>query len=150
MTRTRRFLLVGLPALAVLAAGTAAVAATLAMPGMGTTVRVARTGFHGYYDGHVDTFLSTDVSSRTEATAMHMNFSPVLAKVPDAAAPDLYLFEGKTAPHQLPVFSSEPGEKNYSPIWDEAIVSFKPGTTPFLLTSDTDIEKAIKAGQLSE
>jgi hypothetical protein len=118
-------------------------------PAMGPESRTTRPAFHGFYDGHKDTFLTTDVSDRVQAREMHINFAPVLKHVPDSAAPDLYLFEGRTATRQLPVFASEPGEKNYSPIWDEQIVRFKPGATPKLLTSDTQVEAAKKAGKIT-
>ena len=127
-----------------------AFAATTGAPGMGPTSRAMRPAFHGFYDGHKDMFLSTDVSDRAQAREMHVNFSAPLAHVPMSATPEMYLFKGRTAPGQLPVFTSEPGESTYSPLWHEVFVAWKAGLTPTLLTSDTAIESAVKAGKLSE
>ena len=142
---TRTLLLVG--ACALLASPV--LAAMSKGPSMGPEAHSKQPSFHGFYDGHKDTFLSTDVSNHAQAREMHVNFAPVLKHVPDSAAPDLYLFEGRMAARQLPVFGSEPGEKDYSPIWDEQIVRFKPGVTPTLLTSDTQVEAAKKAGKIT-
>jgi hypothetical protein len=138
-------------ALALLVFGTTA-AALAAIPGprMGPTSRVFRPAFHGFYDGHKDTYLSTDVSDKAQAAQMHVNFSAALASVPMKATPEMYFVSGPAAPNQLAVFASEPGESNYSPLWHEVFVSFASGTTPVLLTSDTQIEDLIKSGGLVE
>ena len=149
MTPKLRVAIGGALVAAAAVATVAAVAGTAGMPGMGPTSKVRRPAFHGYYDGHKDVFLNTDVSSKTQAQEMHINFSAALAKVPESATPEIYLFTGKTAAGQLPVFGSEPGEKNYSPIWHEEFVTWKAGMTPTLLTSDTQIEAAGKAGKVT-
>jgi len=140
------FLLLGAPL--VVAVGAAAAGA--GMPSMGPMSHLSLPSSHGYYDGHKDTFLSTDVSDRAEAKAMHVNFSAPLGRVPMAETDDIYLFQGKAAPGQLPVFGSEPGESNYTPIWHEDVLTWKSGMTPTLLNSDTQIEAAVKAGKLTE
>jgi hypothetical protein len=48
------------------------------------------------------------------------------------------------------VFGSQPGEKDYSPLWSETILSWKTGATPVLLKSDTQIDQVEKMGMLSE
>jgi hypothetical protein len=130
----------------------AAIGAPAAMaPGsMGPLSHISTPAFRAFYDGHKDTFLSTDVSNRAQAQQMHINFSASLGRVPKSSVEELYLFGGHTAPGQLPVFSSEPGESNYTPLWHEVNVTFKAGMTPTLLTSDTAVEKAMKAGQITE
>src|SRR5947209_5173392 len=85
-------------------------------PRMGPQTTIKRPAFHGYYDGHKDIYLNTDVSNKAQAKAMHINYAPVLKTVPLSAAPEIYLVEGKAAAGQLAVFGSEPGEKTYSPI----------------------------------
>jgi len=130
------------------AAGTAAFAALAAPPMMGPPAETSRPAFHGYYDGHKDTYLNTDVSSKAEATAMHINYSPVLAAV--KGLPEIYLVEGEAAPGQLAIFGSEPGEKDYSPLWSETILTWKAGAKPVLITSDTQINKIEKTGKLTE
>src|SRR5438045_7471772 len=47
-------------------------------PGMGPMTRAMRPAFHGFYDGHKDTFLSADVSDAAKAREMHVNFSASL------------------------------------------------------------------------
>ena len=115
---------------------------------MGPASRVTRPAFHGYYDGHKDTYLNTDVSSKAEAAAMHINYSASIGGV--KGLPEIYLVQGRAAPGQLAIFGSEPGEKDYSPLWSETILTWKAGATPVLITSDTQIDKIEKTGKLSE
>ena len=116
--------------------------------GMGSASRILRPAFHGYYDGHKDTYLSTDVSSKAQATALRINHSTQIGTV--KGLPEIYLVEGRAATGQLAIFSSEPGESNYSPLWDETILHWKAGATPTLITSDTQIDKIEKTGDLTE
>src|SRR5437773_5930575 len=96
-------------------AATAVDAATTAAPVMGPAKTISRPAFQGYYDGHKDTYLNTDVSDKADAKAMHINYAPALKTVPLKAAPEIYLVQGKAAAGQLAVFGSQPGEPNYSP-----------------------------------
>ncbi len=131
----------------ILAAGALALTRDNSM-GMGSASRILRPAFHGYYDGHKDTYLSTDVSSKAQATAMHINHSAQIGTV--KGLPEIYLVEGRAAPGQLAIFASEPGESNYSPLWGETILHWKAGATPSLITSDTQIDKIEKTGDLTE
>ena len=135
---------------ALTAVGAASAAPRRSGMGMGAASKIARKAFHGYYDGHKDTYLNTDVSDRAEATAMHINYSPVLKTVPLASAPEIYLVQGKAAHGQLAVFGSEPGEASYSPIWKETMLTWKSSASPVLITSDTQIDRLEKQGVLSE
>jgi hypothetical protein len=119
-------------------------------PRMGPQTTVKRPAFHGYYDGHKDTYLNTDVSDKAEATMMHVNYAPVLKSVPLSSAPEIYLVQGKAAGGQLAVFGSEPGETSYSPVWKETILTWKASATPTLITSDTQVDKLEKKGTLTE
>jgi hypothetical protein len=119
-------------------------------PRMGPATTIKRPAFHGYYDGHKDTYLSTDVSDKAEAKSMHVNYSPVLKSVPLKTAPEMYLVEGKAAAGQLAVFGSEPGEASYSPIWKETILTWKASATPVLIKSDTQVDQLEKKGTLTE
>jgi hypothetical protein len=119
-------------------------------PRMGPTSTISRQAFHGYYDGRKDTYLNTDVSDKAEAKAMHINYAPVLKAVPLESAPEMYLVQGKAAAGQLAVFGSEPGEKTYSPIWKETILTWKASATAALITSDTQIDRLEKKGVLTE
>ena len=135
-------------AAALLAAALAATAYAASGPAMGPSARILRPAFHGYYDGHKDTYLNTDVSSKTEAAAMHINYSAKIGKV--TGLPEIYLVQGRAAPGQLAIFGSEPGEANYSPLWSETILTWKANAKPVLITSDTQINKIEKTGTLSE
>ena len=115
---------------------------------MGPSAKVLRPAFHGYYDGHKDTYLNTDVSSKADAAAMHINYSAVIGKV--KGLPEIYLVEGRAAAGQLAVFGSQPGEPDYSPLWAETILTWKASATPVLITSDTQINKIEKTGKLTE
>jgi hypothetical protein len=115
---------------------------------MGKPSKITRPAFHGFYDGHRDTYLNTDVSSKAEAKAMHVNDAPAIGRI--KGLPEIYLVEGRAATGQLAVFGSEPGEPDYSPLWSETILTWKAGATPRLITSDTQIDKIEKAGKLSE
>src|SRR5207237_9103344 len=115
-------------------AATAGNAATAAGPVMGSAKTTSRPAFQGYYDGHKDTYLNTDVSSKSDAAMMHVNYSARLASI--KSLPEIYLVEGKAAPGQLAVFGSEPGEKTYSPLWAESILTWKAGAKPAVLERD--------------
>jgi len=104
----------------------------------------------GYYDDHLDAFVSTDTSSKAQAKAMDINYAPGLGALDPDAFPEIYRVKGARAAGQLVVLGSEPGESSYSPIWHEVTVRWKMGSTPILLTSDTQIDRQIKAGNLTE
>ena len=147
----RKILLVSALMLAILAATAAAYGSlTASGPRMGPQTPITRPAFHGYYDGHKDTYLNTDVSNRADAKAMHINYAPVLNSVPLKSAPEIYLVQGKAAAGQLAVFGSQPGETSYSPIWKETILTWKASATPVLITSDRQINQLEKKGGLTE
>src|SRR5438067_3679317 len=87
------------------------------MGSMGLSGSIKRPALHGYYDGHKDTFLNTDVSDKSQAAEMHINYSKVLKTVPMSATSEIYLVQGPAAARQIPVFGSEPGETSYTPLW---------------------------------
>src|SRR5712691_5802206 len=138
---------VGVALVAVVAFAVAAYAAGGPMM-MGPAGTVAQMSFKGYYDGHKDTYLSTDISSKTEAAMMHINYSASIGKV--KGLPEIYLVQGHAATGQLAVFGSQPGEKTYSPLWDETILTWKAGSKPVLITSDNQINKLEKTSGLTE
>ena len=79
---------------------------------------------------------------------MHINYSAVIGAV--KGLPEIYLVQGRAAAGQLAVFGAEPGEKDYSPLWSETILTWKPGASKVLITSDTQIDQLEKKGVLSE
>src|SRR5262252_8804159 len=134
---------------AMCAAGVAASAYAVGGPMMmGPSHTISQKAFKGYYDGHFVTYLSTDISSKTEARMMHINYSASIGKV--KGLPEIYLVQGRSATGQLAVFGSEPGEPDYSPLWDETILTWKAGSTPVLIKSDTQVNKLEKTSGLTE
>jgi len=127
-----------------LLAGTAQAAPPLLL-GPSTQARLKL--YEGYYDGHKDGYVITDVSSKAQATTWHVNFAPILKGA--QGAPPQYFVTGRAAAGQLAVFGSEPGEPDYNPLWDELIVKWKPGVTPVLLVKDDQITSLAKAGKLT-
>jgi hypothetical protein len=103
----------------------------------------------GFYDGHKDTCLNTDVSDKSQATAMHINYAPTLARMPMRATPAIYLVRGRAVTNQLAVFGSEPGERNYAPLWHEVAVAWKSAVKPVLLLREDQILDLAKKGKLS-
>jgi hypothetical protein len=103
--------------------------------------------FKGYYDGHKDTFLVTDVSNKAQASALKANYSAEIGHV--KGAPAQYFIKGKAAKGQLSVFGSEPGEADYNPLWEEMYVTWKPGVTPVLLVKDDQIKSLAKSKKLT-
>jgi hypothetical protein len=116
---------------------------------MGKTITVRHSAFQAFYDGHKDTIFNLDVSSKAEAAMDHINYAPGLNLVP-LKTPEIYFVVGTAAAGQLAVLGSEPGEKDYTPIWREVHVSFPAGQTPILLKSDTQIAALVKKGTLTE
>jgi hypothetical protein len=136
MTRTAGLIAVIVSLAAAAAASAVATGAPLRLgPASGGTQPV----FQGYYDGHKDAYLITDVSSKSQASALHVNYSKSLGSVRNL--PAQYFIQGRAAARQLAVFGSQPGEKDYNPLWIELFVTWKPGVKPVLLTSDNQINK---------
>ncbi len=137
--------------LVTLVAASTVAAVALARSGglpLGPVHRSAEATYVGYYDGHKDLFVATDSSSKAQARAMHINFSPELAGV--KKLPRQFFIMGRAAPGQVSVFGSEPGESDYNPLWDEIGVTWKPGVKPVLLVKDDQIDGLAKKGMLTE
>ena len=126
----------------VAAAASAAYAARGTTLLLGSATHSQQLTFRGFYDGHKDAYLITDVSSKSQAAMLHVNYAPVLANA--KAAPPQYFVRGRAAAGQLAVFGSEPGEADYNPLWDEVFVTWKAGVKPVLLVRDDQI-KALAA-----
>jgi len=144
MARKNRFVV-----LAALVVGAAA-ASAYASGGpllLGPASHTQQATYEAYYDGHKDAYLITDVSSKAQATALHINYSGELAKV--LGAPAQYFVKGRAVAGQLSVFGSEPGESDYNPLWEEFFVTWKAGAKPVLLVKDDQIKALAKAGKLT-
>ncbi|HEU5215988.1 MAG TPA: hypothetical protein VFU30_10650 [Gaiellaceae bacterium] len=142
----RRILLVGLVLFA--ATVTAAAAATGGLPNIGKPSMKTQPVYKGYYDHHIDTYLITDVSSKSQAKAMHINYSAELKSV--KGLPEQYFVRGRAAKGQLTIFGSEPGEADYNPLWEEVDVTWKKGVKPVVIGQDDQIHALEKKGKLTE
>jgi hypothetical protein len=138
-----------------IAAGTVSVAALFVTNAfasqplmLGPASHTSLSLYKGYYDGHKDGYVITDVSSKSQASAWHVNYAPILKGAPNA--PRQFFVMGKAAAGQLAVFGSEPGESDYNPLWDEVVVKWKAGVTPVLLVRDDQIDSLAKKGKLTE
>jgi hypothetical protein len=124
-----------------------AAASTGALPNIGKPKMTAQPVYKGFYDKHVDTYLLTDVSSKAQASAMHINYSAEIGTV--KALPAQYFVKGRAAAGQLTVFGSEPGESDYNPLWEEFWVTWKTGVKPVLLGRDDQIKALAAKGKLT-
>jgi hypothetical protein len=136
---------------AVVLGALAVVGSALAMGGgsllLGPSSHVSQVAYQGYYDGHKDTYLITDVSSKAQAKTLHVNYAPTLAKAHNI--PAQWFVQGRAAAGQLAVFGSEPGEDDYNPLWIELFVKWNPGVTPVLLVKDDQINSLAAAHKLT-
>ena len=89
----RRIVLVLLGFGLVAAAAGIAAAASGGLPNIGQPSMNAQPIYKGYYDHHIDTYLITDVSSRSQATALQINYSAELKAV--KGIPDQYFVKGR-------------------------------------------------------
>ena len=144
--QVRRIALFGL----VIFVATVAVAAASSggLPNIGTPSMKTQPVYKGYYDHHIDTYLITDVSSKSQAKAMHVNYSAELRAV--KGLPEQYFVRGRAAKGQLTIFGSEPGETDYNPLWKEVWVTWKKGVKPVLIGQDNQIDALEKKGKLTE
>ena len=142
----RRMALFGAVALA--ATATVAAASTGGLPNIGKPSMKSEPVYKGFYDHHIDTYLITDVSSKAQAKALHVNYSAELKAV--KGLPEQYFVKGRAAKGQLTIFGSEPGEKDYNPLWEEVWVSWKKGVKPVVIGQDDQIDALEKQGKLTE
>ena len=129
------------------AAGIAA-AASGGLPNIGKPSMNAQPVYKGYYDHHIDTYLITDVSSKSQAKSLHVNYSAELKGV--KGLPRQFFVKGSAANGQVTIFGSEPGKSDYNPLWEEIWVTWKPGVKPVLLGQDDQIDALEKKGKLTE
>ena len=142
----RKVAFFGIALLAATAA--AAAAANGGLPNIGKPSMEAQPVYKCYYDNHIDTYLITDVSSKSQAAALHVNYSAGLKGV--KGLPEQYFVRGRAAPGQLTVFASQPGESSYNPLWEEVWLTWKKGVKPVLLGRDDQINSFEKKGKLTE
>ncbi len=104
--------------------------------------------FTGWYDKHKVLFLATDTSSKAEAMSEHINYSASLAKSLPNAVP-MYMVTNGAFASRGAVFGSEPGEDNYTPLWQEVMVTWNDPSQAVALGSDDQIKGLAKAGKVT-
>jgi hypothetical protein len=114
---------------------------------LGPATKTRQLTYHAYYDGHKDAYLVTDVSSKAQARALHINYAAELSHA--KGLPPQYFVKGSAAAGQISVFGSEPGESDYNPLWEEFFVTWKAGATPVLLVKDDQIKALATKGELT-
>ena len=93
----------------------------------------------GYENGNEIFFIATDASDNQtaiqimNATGFKVNFAPLLARTPEEARGQAYVFENGIEGEgplgfQLPIINARPGQEGYSPLlqmnlirWNEAL-----------------------------
>ncbi len=108
----------------------------------------------GFYNGQKVTFVHSEASDAKVAQRLTgMVSSPVLvvpelAKVPDSALGNVYVFtNGVKGPgpigFQADVFDTSPTDPSYSPLRELNLVTWKEGSDPETLTSVVQIQEAV-------
>jgi hypothetical protein len=116
----------------------------------------------GYENGNEIFFIATDASDSqtatqiTNATGFKVNFAPLLARTPEEARGQAYVFENGIEGEgplgfQLPVINARPGQEGYSPLLQINLVRWnqEAAAQPTELRSVEDILAASSAGQLT-
>jgi len=115
---------------------------------MGPMSMTSLTTFTGWYDKHKVLFLATDTSNKAEAMSEHINYSPSLAKSL-SSTDSIYMVTNGAFATRGAVFGSEPGEADYTPLWQEVLVTWKDPGQAVALGSDDQIKGLTKAGKLT-
>ncbi len=118
------------------------------MDSMGPMSRTSIPSFTGWYDKHKVLFLATDTSSKTEAMSEHISDAASLAKSLHSAD-QIYMVTNGAFAKNGAVFGSQPGEKDYTPLWQEVLVKWTDPDKAAFLGSDNDIKAAAKAGKVT-
>jgi hypothetical protein len=114
----------------------------------------------GYAEGETIRFIHPEVSDPKVADVLTgMKGSPVLvvpelAKVPDAALANVFVFTngvegGGPFEFQADVFDNPPGTPGYSPLRRLNLVSWKNKDAARVLTSAAEVEAALAAGEIA-
>jgi len=119
---------------------------------------------HGWYEGQIADYVTTDMSSESMARANSANYAPRLANLlpanqpqpnPHSAIARIYKFLNYTQPSVLPsaptmdgVSDPDDDAANYTPLWELMGVTWQAGHTPRELRSEDEVLKAQAAGEL--
>jgi len=114
----------------------------------------------GLYDGKDVFYITTEASNSDVAAALSkftnfpVTFAPALAKTPDNAVAQIYVFKNGikgsgVLGFQPNVVDSIPTESKYSPLWKINFVEWKDPATATVLGSDDDIAEAVTKGMVA-
>ena len=118
------------------------------MGSMGPMSKTSMTAWTGWYDKHKVLYVSTDTSSKDEATRSHINYAPSLAKSL-ANTSQIYLVANGMYANRGAVFGSQPGASDYTPLWQEVTVTWKDPSKAVALGADDQIKGLAKSGQVT-
>jgi hypothetical protein len=77
----------------------------------------------------------------------YYDFGPIKLKPGNKLAPIWTVTNGSRGQHNI--VDTVPGQSDYTPLWQLNKVTFKPGVTPHLLRSRSDVEAARKQGEVT-
>jgi hypothetical protein len=119
----------------------------------------------GYVNGNEVLYITTDASDKkiadqiTNQTGFKVNFASLLAKAPDDAVAQFYVFKNGvksnntntsgTFGFQPNVANAQPGDANYSPLWKINTVEWKSGVSSRELRSEKEIVDAKMKGEMT-
>lgn len=118
------------------------------MGAMGPMSTARLMAWTGYYDARKVLYISTDTSSKAEALRDHINYAPALAKSLPSAS-QIYLVTNGALAARGPVFGSTPGKDDYTPLWQEVLVTWKDPAHAVALTGDDQIKGLAKSGKVT-
>jgi hypothetical protein len=117
---------------------------------------------HGWYEGKITDYVTTDVSTQSMALASNANYAPRLANLlsanqphpnPHSAVARIYKFLNYAQPSVLPTAPGNLGADDddvaeYSPLWEVFGVTWQTGHPPRELRSEDEVLKAQDAGEV--
>lgn len=80
-------------------------------------------------------------------TIRYFDFGPIKLKPGNKVAPIWTVTNGVGSQHNI--VDTVPGQGSYTPLWQLTRVTFKPGSTPHLLRSRSDVETARRRGEVT-
>ena len=122
-----------------LIAGTSLALALVTVARAGSTSGSA-SAIPAYYDHHLFTIQFVEFSPAAERTLIQHNTSLNFIYQSDPGLPGGQPF--------ISVIDAIPTD-GFNPIWEEVQITFKPGHTPRQLFSDTEVEDAFNAGDIT-
>ena len=114
----------------------------------------------GYENGHEIFFIATDASDNqtatqiTNETGFKVNFAPIIAKTPEAARGQAYIFTNGIPGQgpfgfQLPVLNAKPGDQGYSPLLQLNMVEWNQDVAAKEIKSVQEIMSSQQNGSLT-